>query len=750
MDEKNNVSAPPPVKVAPPGLWPGLVIFLVLALGAVYAFHGYFTKGAIFGLNSAVVPDRPAVKPALDAAVSRGFPAYEEVTVSAKPGLPVYAVEPGLANVDNRGDFELSPAAEKLLVQNGFVVTPAWNREFFPLYEQNRYKLIANFVTTDAVLHNYHLMFDHLLERLEKDKLAAELKALTAAMLQRSAETQAELAGTAWAGAARRALGFFAVAARLLDPRAETPAAVRTEVDAELALIAGHAGIEPSPLMNIGQPPDAAPTDLYLEDYSQYVPRGHYDKSDDLKAYFRTMMWFGRLNFRFKNDDEARSAALLVLALKDDAVRRGWDAIYEPTAFFVGKSDDIDFYSLRGVVDEVYGAAAIPGTLAADQAKFAVYLERLKTLPPPQLNSMPIFDERFSPDREKEIKGFRFMGQRFTMDASVFQRLIYREVKEDPSGRLRYLPQGLDIPAAMGSAEALSLLTEAGETGYRGYPENLAKLRQYLAGLPTATWTQNLYWGWLYALLPLTEARGPGYPSFMANQAWARKSLNAYLGSWTELKHDTILYAKQVYAELGGGPDDIPKRDDRGYVEPEAVLYARLAALARLTSAGLRARGLLDDAEAGNLDRMETLARSLASISEKELSGAPLSADDYELIRTFGGQLEHMWLAINAADLEKQQISRENFLDQNPSAVVADVATDPNGQVLEEGTGAVWEIYAVVPVEGRLKIAKGGVYSHYEFPWPLSDRLTDAKWRGMLDDGTAPAAPAWTKAYAAE
>ena len=48
------------------------------------------------------------------------------------------------------------------------------------------------------------------------------------------------------------------------------------------------------------------------------------------------------------------------------------------------------------------------------------------------------------------------------------------------------------------------------------------------------------------------------------------------------------------------------------------------------------------------------------------------------------------------------------------------------------GTGEVSTIYAVVPVEGSLRLASGSVYSYYEFPWPLGDRLTDAAWLRLL------------------
>ena len=79
--------------------------------------------------------------------------------------------------------------------------------------------------------------------------------------------------------------------------------------------------------------------------------------------------------------------------------------------------------------------------------------------------------------------------------------------------------------------------------------------------------------------------------------------------------------------------------------------------------------------------------------------------------------------------------------------MIADVATDPSGQVLEEGTGFVSDIYAVVPVDGKLRLAKGAVYSYYEFPWPASDRLTDQKWKEMLESGKKIDQPAWVQTY---
>jgi len=707
-------------------------------------------------------------QPAL--AFASKFATYEEVPVNVTPKVPAYSVSQNLSNVTNAGDFNFSEAAKSLLVKNAFVVKPSsYNNEFFPLYESNRYSYTPSFITTDSMLHNYHLMFDFLLKQLEEQKLAVELKQLNASMLSESLSQYDSLKGTEWENAAKRNVGFFAVGSKLLDPSVSVPSIVKSEVEQELALIDAHQGINKSPVMSMGSgqdtiintPQGPLPLEALKEDYSQYIPRGHYDKTEQLKVYFKSMMWYGRLTFRMKNEDEIKSALLITIALNQGSNQNSWNMIYTPINFFVGKSDDITYYQFKDLAEETYGNDIILQIVSADKNKFASFVETTKTLEPPQINSMPIFQADIQADREEEIKGFRFMGQRFTIDASIFQRLIYREVgdktkscqayKPEEASYLtgaRCLPRGLDIPATMGSDEALNIVKSMGDTQYACYPENMSKMADYLSGLETEVWTQNLYWGWLYQLRSLLDEKLSGYPVFMQNSAWARKDLNTFLGSWSELKHDTILYAKQVYAELGaGGPEE---KDDRGYVEPNPYVYARLASLLKMTNEGLEVRGLLTPSMKDNLSKMENLAMSFKTISEKELNNEKLIDEEYELIRSYGGQLEHFWLEINKDEPQYKTLGQRDFLDQNPAAIVADVATDPNGQVLEEGTGKISEIYVVVPIDGELRIAKGGVYSYYEFTWPMSDRLTDKKWREMLNSGQAPQLPEWTDAFIAK
>jgi hypothetical protein len=686
---------------------------------------------------------------------------YQEVPVNLPSGLPAeanYDLPVGLAGLANVGQFDFSLAQEELLSQNGFVVKAAMWLEFFQLYESTRYQDLPVFVTTDSIYHVYHLLFNKLLRDLEREQLAPTIEMLTAALVDAAQEQYESAVGTPMEEPTRRAWAFFAVAQQLIEASPPPiPEAVADEVSDELALIEDHAGIMMSPVLSLPEAfeeglfcdPNATPEQankFYCEDYSQYLPRGHYTRDEQLQRYFRTMMWYGRINLRLKHPRETRLALLITRLVRETEVDNVpaaelWARVYDPTVFLVGKSDDLSFHEYGPLVDAVYGPSPELPALA-DDALLEGFTAAARQLPPPQINSMWVY---IWEDEEEATQGFRFMGQRFVLDAYIFEQLIWREVGE--FGDERWLPKGLDVFAAMGNEEAYAILDDMGETDYSHYDEQLAKVREEIAALEIDSWTQNLYWNWLYALQAVVAPKDEVYPSFMRTQAWARKDLHTALGSWTELKHDTILYAKQVMAELGGGGMEPPPV--RGYVEPNPEAYARLLALTRMTRGGLEEQGILTENVGFLLSELEDMLTFLQSIAERELAGGDISSDDYERIKFYGGWLERMTLA--ASDPAEGEGYATVFSEDEQAALVADVATDPNGQVLEEAIGRIYEIHAVVPDGvGGLQIARGGVFSYYEFPWDIRDRLTNEKWRAMVAAGEQPQQPEWTEMFITE
>ncbi|HEX8219937.1 MAG TPA: DUF3160 domain-containing protein [Chloroflexia bacterium] len=670
------------------------------------------------------------------------FADYNLQPSTVTPAVAPYTVAPDLSNVENADGFGLSDEMKGLIAQYAFAAQfprEASHKQFYQLYEDGRYDSQPVFVTTDSVLHVYHLIFDKILRSTETQYLISDLEKLTDALLKASQAQYDQLKGTEGEQAARRNVAYFTVASRLLDANAPVPDYVRAEVAQELQQIDRHEGLTPSAVMAIGNP------EQFVEDYGQYKPRGHYTRSEDLSRYFRAMMWYGRITFRLKSVEETQSALLLTRALQtadasDTTAEAAWSRIYEPTAFFVGGADDLTFRDYAPVIEQAVGANPNLEDLVS-KANVAKFQEAAKSLAGPRINSMFVY---VTEDKETVTKGLRVMGQRFTLDEYVFGQLIWRNVGNQETPRT--LPKALDVPAAFGSEEAYNILKDMGETKYEKFDLQLDKVRGQIAGLDTSQWTENLYWSWLYTFRPLLEPKSPGsgYPSFMTNDAWTRKGLNTVLGSYTELKHDTILYAKQVMAEAGGGPPEIVK----GYVEPEPEFYARIAALAAMTRDGLLSRGLLEKTEDkfatsdfNTLNQIESLALDLKRISEKELENKALTEEEYQLIRFYGGRIEALTIA--ASDQEGGE-GRGTLQDQD-AAVVADVATGgPQlDQALEEATGRIMEIYVVVPVEGNLVLARGGIYSQYEFIQPSGNRLTNEQWRQRLDNGQVPEEADW-------
>jgi len=717
-----------------------ILIFLALITGAC-------GRASPTTINETPIPTAPSAATPVTGPALPVFAPYDEPVLSVAPAVAHEPIAADLSNV--RVPFLLSGGLRQRLAENGFVVAPGAEKEFFTVYEKTRYDNQPAFVTSDSLLHVYHLLFDKVLRTAEIEHFISLLRDLNAAMLAQTDAQYQALKGGAWEEAALRTVAFVGVASRLLDPEVEVPAYATDLVNGELELVEQAAGILPSPLF---------PGLEFGEDYTQYIPRGHYTLSDDLKRYFQSMMWYGRMTFRLRAKDpevgkaETRSALLLVQALKDATVDgrpalESWQDLYSPTAFMVGRSDDLTALQYLDIYQTVFGPQAVVSDLV-DETKLQQFIDLAFQLPPPKILGIVI---QVTDDVEATTKGLRFMGQRFVPDAYVFRELIYRNVgtPEDPRG----LPKGLDLFAAMGSERAYSLLDQMGETHYASYPEQMQKMRDWMSGLTVGEWTETLYNTWLYTFGPLIEVPGEGYPDFMRSSAWLDKQLNTVLGSWSELKHDTILYAKQVYAELGGGAPPPQPEPPKGYVEPVPQFYARLAALTAMTRQGLDSRGLLNELDATSLDSLEALARSLQTMAEKELRGEPLTEDEYATIRFYGGQLETLTMA--AADSDTQEPYAPRFMEEEPqAAVIADVATNPAppASALEEAVGRVNPIYAVVPIfeadgSSYLQVARGGVFSYYEFPWPIDDRLTDEKWRIMLDDGSAPPPPEWTASF---
>jgi hypothetical protein len=211
------------------------------------------------------------------------------------------------------------------------------------------------------------------------------------------------------------------------------------------------------------------------------------------------------------------------------------------------------------------------------------------------------------------------------------------------------------------------------------------------------------------------------------------------LGSWSELRHDTVLYGKGCAAECGGG-EEPPQV--RGYVEPNIEVYEKLLWLTRYSRENLKEKDILKGELESRMTDFEGLLQFLIKCSVKELKNEELSKDEYYQLLTYGGWLEYLTSSLMEDGFKWYQITSET--DRN-MAVIADIHTVASGGVLEVGVGPAYEMFVVVPIGDKLYLTRGAVFSYFEF---MSDkRLTDEEWQQMHKKAKLPEQQEWIKSF---
>ena len=82
-------------------------------------------------------------------------------------------------NIVNLFQFkDIDEALVAKLQQNNFAITEGSNLQLFHAYEENDYRQVPNFITTDLYLQAFHMYFSYVLKSLEKQHIIPTLERL--------------------------------------------------------------------------------------------------------------------------------------------------------------------------------------------------------------------------------------------------------------------------------------------------------------------------------------------------------------------------------------------------------------------------------------------------------------------------------------------------------------------------------------------------------------------------------------------
>ncbi len=249
--------------------------------------------------------------------------------------------------------------------------------------------------------------------------------------------------------------------------------------------------------------------------------------------------------------------------------------------------------------------------------------------------------------------------------------------------------------------------------------------------LEDGSFTANIYHHWLQLLGQLLLEPKENAPYFMKDPLYAVKNLITYMGSYSELKHDTLLYVKQAYAEMGGaGPDicDIHVKPTalpvpKGYVESQATFIDALIELSQETAENF------DEYEKEKMQAFINALTKIKAIALAQEENKKISDEEFEYLRTE--------FLDTLADITREE--GEISVKKTRGAVIADIFNSEEGGPLYEALGRpALLIIAISDINGS-RLVMGPVYTHYELygneDLVQSDngRYTDQDWQTYVD-----------------
>jgi len=608
-------------------------------------------------------------------------------------------------------NYQLKDTPEELtshLTDHNFALQHSGYEQLFQLYEDNNYTMMPSFITTDLFLQAFHMYFSYALKYLETFQFIPALKTLCTDLHRQAMNEYATLvsAPAVTIDNTARAATFFAIALQLLDgTTVEVPQ--------------GYADAYQQELNNIKALKDDYSV-LYPSEakfsYSLFKPRGHYTRNEKSQRYFRAMMWLQTVFF-CADEVTPDSPCLFMASLlgrSGDKAMEAYRKVTVPLDFLMGEPDNIsvaELWKLRN----------------ADDIQTAIdeLFDNRNRITPPIANDC--------------VKKINFMPQRYTPDGEILGSVV----DVTPNAKRAY-PMGLDIFSAFGVNAATTILDTLYHTSdsWNQYTPQMNKLKKIFSNYRS----DNIYGAWMELLVTM-QTVGKEVPGFMLTPAWACKNLNSALASWTELKHDAILYAEQPMAAECGGGDDFPEPIVVTYVEQNIPFWKGLLTLIDELETTLKSVSITDSDLLDKGEQLRDMVNLCLSVAEDEKVGRETDAEIHQTLSFIGSSIE--WFTLSVLDPEQDIASWDDVKGAERSiALVADVYTrnvegcEKNG-ILHEATGNANIMYVLVNINGETYLTRGATFSYYEFVQPIGTRLTDEEWQKMLNEGKAPDVPEW-------
>lgn len=647
--------------------------------------------------------------------------------------------------------------------------------------DYRRYPYNTLFVTSDLLLHMYYTIFSDNLKYYEQSFMRKNISELADNFYDKFVDLYQDGSDEQLKEHYEFLVGYWAIASSLLineqellaseqvphDPHPNGPQddlddeeihnIVKAELEEKINVLSDDAQqVVISHLEEILKSEQERKNDILLEhyypnlftdhevdivqDYTQFQPRSHYTTNSLLKTYFMWLQFLMREKFYFLDEDLTKTALIQVNNISDDSKEK-FSQMHEFVEKLVWEDDDINIYDIQNYLEE--------NNLDSDSnilEEFDQQMhEQLQNLKPQHIISTSYDTDEFFQITEEQAHqdtvGFVFFGERTTIDSWIYDQLTAgsaeKEAKEKPpvttANSIPHILSENDL-AWNFVGEFLETWATENDMLDREYHEKYYdKADGLIDQVKYFDFWENIYHKWLDTLNYLF-IQDENDPYFVQDELYQQKNLVTYLGSYTELKHATLLYVKQAYAELGWGwwrwctvevepPSlSVPK----GYIEPNIELIDRLIYLSKKTNEFYDEDNKFDDF----IQYLEFIRQIAVAQTKNE----EIPDEDFEKLRLYHKELREI--------LVPNKYIWQPLQKEERGSLVADIFTSGDFGALYN---AIWRpqlIMVMIEDVNWPRIAVGPVYTPYEFYWEevvgehvdVSGRLTDENWQNAYDE----------------
>ena len=492
-----------------------------------------------------------------------------------------------------------------------------------------------------------------------------------------------------------------------------------------------------------------------MQDYTQFQPRSHYTDNAELKTYFMAMKWLMREKFYFGDKNLTNAALIMVNNISSEDVEK-LSELSAKIKKLIWWDDDLTLESLTKWMKEnnINSTEKIKNLTKAQR-------NELYNIVPQKIQSsaykrdVEVEWTTTAQEAKEMTAGFVFFWEKFTLDSYLFDLVTAGSAEEE----FKIMPKkqtALIVPDILqwnwDAAKIVDLwlkewvekekrlkneeyiLEDNKHTQYSSYNDVKQKAKEMVEKqINETTVMDSVYHKWLNMIWLLIDEVEENAPYFKLDPIYKLKNLVTYMWSYTELKHDTLLYVKQAYSfgmndagigfdlycDITVNPPSLPV--PKWYIEADMDIIDKLIEVN--AEVKLDFEELWQNVESKFI-WFDDFLNHTKNILQQQKNNEEISDEDFEWMRVAYDKLSDI----------VYPFWKEPSRKEMRAALIADIFTSEyKGKVdpLYEAVGRPALMLVMVGDVNWNRIAIWPVFTHYEFY--DSDNVIDAKWSRLND-----------------